>query len=173
MSIHTSSSIICSCAFPSLRCSQRSNLREKTEELRTSERPQRSAAALRLDLHFSTIMDLHYSAIIHTLSPEHVPEPSYRLPRTGCSPGDLAHLPWPFAKGGIPRAAVDVVPDRLARRAGHRVDRYRALDASAHRLRAHPGDGRCLGGPLCARRLRGLQGEPGRRLPLPHSRRRG
>src|SRR5829696_420524 len=66
MSIHTSSSIICSCAFPSLRCSQRSNLREKTEELRTSERPQRSAAALRLDLHFSTIMDLHYSAIIHT-----------------------------------------------------------------------------------------------------------
>src|SRR5215216_7865495 len=65
MSIHTSSSIICSCAFPSLRCSQRSNLREKTEEPRTSERPQRSAAALRLDLHFSTIMDLHYSAIIH------------------------------------------------------------------------------------------------------------
>jgi len=31
---------------------------EKTEELRTSERPRRSAAALRLDL--------HYSAIIHT-----------------------------------------------------------------------------------------------------------
>src|SRR5215207_7293492 len=69
MSIHTSSSIICSCAFPSLRCSQRSNLREKTEELRTSERPQRSAAALRLDLHFSTIMDLHYSAIIHNEGP--------------------------------------------------------------------------------------------------------
>src|SRR5215218_1846015 len=80
MSIHTSSSIICSCAFPSLRCSQRSNLREKTEELRTSERPQRSAAALRLDLHFSTIMDLHYSAIIHNA------EVVQRNPRCQTSP---------------------------------------------------------------------------------------
>src|SRR5215218_8893104 len=82
MSIHTSSSIICSCAFPSLRCSQRSNLREKTEELRTSERPQRSAAALRLDLHFSTIMDLHYSAIIHnarTGDAVYVVDPDYTI----------------------------------------------------------------------------------------------
>src|ERR671916_428926 len=53
--------------------------------------------------------------LVRPRPPEHVPQPTHRL--TG-APGlarRLAGLQGPLAQSGVPRAAVDVVPDRLAR----------------------------------------------------------
>src|SRR5918995_224677 len=107
--------------------------------------------------------------LVRPVSPEHVPQPLYGLPWAGCGADHLAGLQGPLSEGGFPRARVDVVPDRVARNTGRGLDGDGAPDHDPHWFLAHPGHGYSFGCALRTRRLRGLQGEPGRRLPLPHS----
>src|SRR5215210_6261835 len=111
--------------------------------------------------------------LVRPLSPEHVPQPLYGLPWTGCGADHLAGLQGPLAEGGLPRARVDVVPDRMARRPRSWLDGDGAPDHDPDWVLAHPGDGYSVGCALRTRCLRSLQGKPGRRLPLPHSCRPG
>src|SRR5215211_6448064 len=109
--------------------------------------------------------------LVRPISPEHVPQPLYGLPRAGCGADHLAGLQGPLSEGGLPCAAVDVVPDRVARHLSGGLDGDRTPDHDPDRFPAHPGYGYSIGGALRTRRLRSLQGKPGRRLPLPLRRR--
>src|SRR5215210_5475367 len=111
--------------------------------------------------------------LVHPVSPEHVPKPLYGLPWAGCGADHLAGLQGPLSEGGLPRARVDVVPDRVARDTGRGLDGDGAPDHDPHWVLAHPGDGRSIRGALRARSLRSLQGKPGRGLTLPHRGRSG
>src|SRR5215217_568868 len=111
--------------------------------------------------------------LVRPISPEHVPQPLYGLPRAGCGADHLASLQEPLTEGGLPRSRVDVVPDRVARHPSSWLDGDRTPDHDPDRFPAHPGDGYSVGCALRTRRLRSLQGKPGRQLPLSHSCRSG
>src|SRR5918995_6057277 len=111
--------------------------------------------------------------LVHPVSPEHVPQPLYGLPWAGCGADHLAGIQGPLSEGGLPRARVDVVPDRVARDPSGGLDGNRTPDHDPDRIPTHPGYGYSIGCALRTRCLRSLQGKPGRRLPLPHSCRSG
>ena len=70
-------------------------------------------------------------------------------------------------KVSLPGASINDLPGSLARYTGRRMGRDVRPDGDPDRLPARAGHGARLDLPLCTQRLRGIQGEPGRRLPVP------
>src|SRR5918995_1915479 len=83
--------------------------------------------------------------LVRPISPEHVPQPLYGLPRTGCGADHLAGLQGSLSEGGLPRARVDVVPDRVARHPSSGLDGDRTPDHDPNWVLAHSGYGYSIG----------------------------